>query len=139
MGMGAGRTIFHTLNGMRGVSALAVVLFHAEALAGTQMAPGGYLAVDLFFVLSGLVIAHAYEGWLLQTLTPIAFMRHRLIRFYPLYLLGLVLGVGLMTLEILVSPPAVLTPGQVTGATVAGLAFLPAPFGTSLYPLNVPA
>jgi peptidoglycan/LPS O-acetylase OafA/YrhL len=139
MGMGAGRTIFHTLNGMRGVAAIAVVLFHAEALAGTQLAPGGYLAVDLFFVLSGLVIAHAYEGRLLQTLTPIAFMRHRLIRFYPLYLLGLVLGAGLMTLEILVSPPAVLTPAQVTGATVAGLAFLPAPFGTSLYPLNVPA
>lgn len=137
--MGADRTVYHTLNGMRGVAALAVVLFHAEGLAGTQLAPGGYLAVDLFFILSGLVIAHAYEGRLLQTLTPLAFMRHRLIRFYPLYLLGLVLGAGLLTLEILVSPPAVLTPAQLTGATVAGLAFLPAPFGNALYPLNVPA
>lgn len=137
--MAADRTIYHTLNGMRGVAAIAVVVFHASTLTGAQVVPGGYLAVDLFFVLSGLVIAHAYERRLLQNLAPLAFMRHRLIRFYPLYLLGLVLGAGLMTLEILVSPPAMLTPGQVTIAAVTGLAFLPAPFGTELYPLNGPA
>lgn len=124
---------------MRGVAAIAVVLFHAEGLAGSQLAPNGYLAVDLFFVLSGLVIAHAYEGRLRGGLSPLAFMRHRLIRFYPLYLLGLVLGAGLMALELLISPPAALTPAQVVGATVTGLVFLPAPFGSSLYPLNVPA
>lgn len=137
--MGADRTIYHTLNGMRGVAAIAVVLYHASTLTGAQVVPGGYLAVDLFFVLSGLVIAHAYERRLLQDLSPLAFMRHRLIRFYPLYLVGLALGVGLMTLEILVSPPAVLTPVQVAVATVTGLAFLPAPFGAELYPLNAPA
>lgn len=137
--MGADRTIYHTLNGMRGVAAIAVVLFHAEGLAGSQIAPNGYLAVDLFFVLSGLVIAHAYEGRLRDGLSPLAFMRHRLIRFYPLYLLGLVLGAGLMAFELLISPPAALAPAQVFGATVTGLVFLPATFGSALYPLNVPA
>src|SRR5581483_6249599 len=53
---------FESLDGLRGVSALAVVLYHCELL----FAPGmifchGYLAVDLFFILSGFVIAANYE------------------------------------------------------------------------------
>jgi peptidoglycan/LPS O-acetylase OafA/YrhL len=57
---------FHTLDGLRGVGALMVMAFHighSEALRyfGNHFYEG-YLAVDLFYVLSGVVLADAYEA-----------------------------------------------------------------------------
>ena len=48
------------LDGLRGVAAIAVVFRHAhvDALPFAH----GYLAVDLFFLLSGFVIARSYEA-----------------------------------------------------------------------------
>jgi len=62
-------------------------------------APGGFiahawLAVDFFFLLSGFVIAAAYERRLTDGMSLPAFARIRLIRLYPLILLGLLLGVA---------------------------------------------
>jgi peptidoglycan/LPS O-acetylase OafA/YrhL len=135
------RPIYHSLNGLRGLAAIIVVLFHAEAFFGRQIAPGGYLAVDLFFVLSGFVIAHAYDHKFARGLGAFTFIRHRLIRFYPLYLLGLVIGGAWLALELVVSPPAALTGQQLLIAFSLGLLFLPSPFGlhADFYPLNVPA
>jgi peptidoglycan/LPS O-acetylase OafA/YrhL len=50
----AGPTCLLTLDAMRGLAALAVLLMHATDAA---LAPSGYLAVDFFFLLSGFVIA----------------------------------------------------------------------------------
>lgn len=80
-----------TLDGMGGVAALAVVLLHGAGLTWVHM-PGGYLAVDLFLVLSGLVIARAYRSRMSQ-LGTVGFLQIRLVRLYPLYLLGLLLGI----------------------------------------------
>ena len=49
-----------TLDAMRGTASLAVVLYHL-GFAGT-FAAHGYLAVDFFFLLSGVVITRAYQG-----------------------------------------------------------------------------
>ncbi|MGO8013281.1 acyltransferase, partial [Rhizobium ruizarguesonis] len=58
-------------------------------------APAAYLAVDLFFCLRGFVIGHAYEKKLIQesSISANDFAIKRLIRLYPLYLLGLLIGV----------------------------------------------
>ena len=56
---------FRALDGLRGVAALLVVLLHVEwpnHLTGNKFVQNGYLAVDLFFILSGLVISSNY--WL---------------------------------------------------------------------------
>ncbi|HWA69071.1 MAG TPA: acyltransferase family protein [Rhizomicrobium sp.] len=57
------RQRFHALDGLRGVCALSVLLFHAsDLLPGGQPGPHFYLAVDMFFLLSGFVIAFAHES-----------------------------------------------------------------------------
>ena len=86
------------LDGMRGVAALAVVALHLKDSLGISAPPASYLAVDLFFMLSGFVLAQAYGARLAGPLSPWGFIRLRLIRLYPLYLAGLVVGaaVGLI-------------------------------------------
>ncbi len=83
---------FLVLDGLRGVAAFAVILDHVASETLRAMLPGRYLAVDFFFVLSGFVLAHAYGERLARGLSPLGFLRLRLIRLYPLYLLGLVLA-----------------------------------------------
>lgn len=82
---------FILLDGIRGVAALFIVHRHAEQLFGKSTA-SSYLAVDLFFALSGFVLAHAYSRKLLEgSIAPGFFMKARFARLYPLYGLGLAL------------------------------------------------
>jgi peptidoglycan/LPS O-acetylase OafA/YrhL len=131
------RDVFAPLNGLRGVAALCVVIYHSSVIMGVQVAPRGYLAVDLFFVLSGFVIAHAYERRFRHGLKPLVFFWWRLKRFYPLYLTGFLIGACAMALDLL-NPPAALTWRQFGAALIGGALFLPLPLA-DLYPLNVPA
>src|SRR5436190_2007369 len=79
---------FVTLDGMRGLAALVVAASHVGELVGLGVPPHAHLAVDFFFVLSGFVIAHAYEHRLATTMRPIDFIRVRVIRLHPLIALG---------------------------------------------------
>lgn len=81
------RSIFGTLDGIRGVAALLVLMRHVPFF-GPFVFQETYLAVDLFFILSGVVIANAYEDRLLNGLTAKQFAWMRIVRIYPLYLLG---------------------------------------------------
>ncbi len=90
---------FQNLDAMRGVCALTVVLLHCEGLfaSGTVFCHG-YLAVDVFFVLSGFVIGHTYEKRLAAGLGFGAFTWRRLKRLTPVYWVGTVLGGAMLAI-----------------------------------------
>ena len=83
---------FNTLDGLRGVAAIMVLFYHLGPFAPIR-APGGYLAVDLFFALSGFVIAHAYDERLRDGMALREFMLLRLVRVYPMAFIGAAIGV----------------------------------------------
>jgi peptidoglycan/LPS O-acetylase OafA/YrhL len=135
---------FSTLDGLRGVAALCVVLFHGRDWFGPAGVSRGYLAVDLFFVLSGLVIAASYEAQLESgALTAVRFVKVRLIRLYPLYLLGLCLGLATPVLSLILKGRIIHEYAPAWSALPPALFMLPSPFSASavsqLFPLNGPA
>ena len=79
---------FVTLDGMRGLAALVVAWAHIGELLGLGLPPHSELAVDFFFVLSGFVIAQAYEDRLATTMGLREFLKIRAIRLHPLLMLG---------------------------------------------------
>jgi peptidoglycan/LPS O-acetylase OafA/YrhL len=83
---------FVALDGLRGVAALMVVAFHSGRFFGVWVPRFGYLAVDLFFLLSGFVLALNYERRFRSGMTAADFLVARIVRLYPLYFLGLMLG-----------------------------------------------
>jgi len=76
---------YHVLDGVRGVAAGAVLLLHAYVNAAPARLAS---AVDIFYLLSGFVIADAYEQRI-RTEGPWPFMLARLQRLYPMFLIGL--------------------------------------------------
>jgi peptidoglycan/LPS O-acetylase OafA/YrhL len=101
MGQGT-KAHFETLDGLRGVAAISVMLFHWSMVVCDDVPASpirhAFMAVDFFFLLSGFVVAHAYEHRLTakapdpQRLTIRGFLLRRLIRLHPLVVLSLVLG-----------------------------------------------
>lgn len=87
---------YKTLDGLRGVAAVVVVVFHIfETFSGgdhtRQIINHGYLAVDFFFVLSGFVIGYAYDDrW--GNMSAGSFFKRRLIRLHPMIIAGMVIG-----------------------------------------------
>ena len=77
---------------MRGLAAILVVFWHTPADLHFHGGHSTYLAVDFFFCLSGFVIAFSYEARLRQTFGLKRFTVARVIRLYPVYLLGIGLG-----------------------------------------------
>jgi peptidoglycan/LPS O-acetylase OafA/YrhL len=87
---------FLMLDGLRGVAAIAVAIYHAcTVFGGTQLLPKAFLAVDFFFMLSGIVVAHAYERRLQQGQIR-EFFERRVIRLYPMILVGALLGMSVV-------------------------------------------
>src|ERR1700748_3183694 len=86
---------FEILDGMRGIAAISVVVFHFMEVIITDYSQNfighGFLAVDFFFCLSGFVIAYAYDDRIRQ-MGKANFFKARLIRLRPLVILGSVLG-----------------------------------------------
>ena len=116
---------FHALDGLRGLAAIFVLNRHAEEYWG-GVAYHSYLAVDLFFLLSGFVIAHSYERKLASgSMSSRNFVVTRIIRLYPLYFMSLLLAFAVSS-------------QLATPEVVARSLFMVPSFGEgSLFPLDV--
>ena len=79
---------YHGLDALRGVAAIAVMLFHFHLPSGTV----GYLSVDVFFLLSGFVIDRTYEPRYRDGMGLAEFAWRRLLRLYPVYFIGAALA-----------------------------------------------
>ena len=86
---------FEILDGLRGLAAVVVVIFHFMEIAiadyNNNFIAHGYLAVDFFFCLSGFVMTYAYDNRIAE-MGLITFIKLRLIRLEPLVVIGSVLG-----------------------------------------------
>lgn len=94
---------YELLDGLRGVAALLVILFHfGEGFATTptdQWINHGYLAVDFFFILSGFVIGYAYDDRWTRGMTARRFMWRRVVRLHPMVVLSMLLGAAAFVLQ----------------------------------------
>lgn len=90
------RPRFEILDGLRGVAAIVVVVFHIfEAYSpgpAYQIINHGYLAVDFFFALSGFVIGYAYDDRWQRGMTASMFLRRRFVRLHPMVVMGATFG-----------------------------------------------
>ncbi|MCW2538735.1 MAG: peptidoglycan-N-acetylmuramate O-acetyltransferase [Frankiales bacterium] len=91
-----GRRRLPGLDGLRALAVLAVVVFHADS----QLLPGGFLGVDLFFVISGYLITRLLLGELARDgrIDLARFYVRRLVRLFPALLLLLAVVTAASTL-----------------------------------------
>jgi peptidoglycan/LPS O-acetylase OafA/YrhL len=132
---------YPALDGLRGVAALAVVAYHAALYFQLRyVPPHAYLAVDFFFMLSGYVIAYAYDSRLARNMGVPRFLLIRLIRLYPLALLGICLGSAALLARARMDPA--LQVRAVLEAAAANAMMLPATallkFRTLAFPTDSP-
>src|SRR6202012_2066247 len=84
------------LDGLRGVASFLVIVYHVfetftHGNKYIQIINHGYLAVDFFFLLSGFVVAYAYDDrW--GKMTQWDFYKRRLIRLQPMVIMGTIIG-----------------------------------------------
>ena len=102
---------YEQLDGLRGIAALVVFVFHAIMIAPPNMLAVRVLAtpvlrplwdgpgaVMLFFVLSGFVLTLPYTGAACRTLRPFPFVIKRVTRLYPAYWAVLLISLALRSL-----------------------------------------
>lgn len=132
---------FLMLDLMRGIAAISVLIYHAyhANFLSFQPLPNAYLAVDLFFLLSGFVIAHNYDAKIAAGMSFREFLVQRLIRLYPCLLLALALGIVVSCLR-MARYEGFLDGWRIVASAGLNALFLPAitqPYGTwGYFPFN---
>jgi peptidoglycan/LPS O-acetylase OafA/YrhL len=83
---------YEVLDGMRGIAAIIVMTYHCFMHSLPFVNKNSYTAVDFFFILSGFVIMHSYGRRLAMGMSPIDYILRRVIRLYPMAIIGVLLG-----------------------------------------------
>jgi len=82
--LGASRDYRPDIDGLRAIAVLSVMLFHIDK----RLVPGGFVGVDIFFVISGYLISHNIIEQLSQgRFSILEFYRRRVKRIAPALLL----------------------------------------------------
>ena len=96
---------FDSLDGMRGICAVIVLLYHCDAILNTgHFLNRGWLCVDAFFALSGFVIAYRYEAGLGAIGGLRKYLLSRWKRLAPTLVLGYLFSTGCFLFFCLNSP-----------------------------------
>jgi len=134
------RRMFYTIDGLRGIAALLVVCRHIVPFHGGKLNfQSSYLAVEMFFLFSGFVIAHAYDKRFEAGMRFGEFFKARIVRLYPLYFLGFLIAVLTIPLAHLLGvktwplDPRVIVPNLFMLPIYINFA------GGALYPFNNPS
>ena len=122
------------LDMLRGIAALCVLGLHLPAINFDMpnVFAKAYLAVDLFFMLSGYVMARTYEARLARGLPARTFFLARYRRLWPVMAIGSAIGLPKLFLEAPDLAAFVL-------AASFNLLLLPMPATGVAFPLNIPA
>lgn len=137
---------FDTLDGLRGVAALAVVIFHFMEMIYSDYSQNfighGFLAVDFFFCLSGFVIAYAYDDRI-GKMGVTEFFKSRIIRLHPLVISGSVLGLLAFLFDPFGGHPELYNIGSIALIFLSSVLLIPYPAMPdryfNLFNLNAPA
>jgi peptidoglycan/LPS O-acetylase OafA/YrhL len=137
---------FEILDGLRGVAALAVVIFHFTECVFTDYSQNfighGFLAVDFFFCLSGFVMGYAYDHRL-EKIGAGSFFKRRLVRLHPLVILGSVLGLLAFLFDPFDASSAAYSAGKLILLFLGSVFMVPLPLVEerffNLFSLNAPA
>lgn len=137
---------FEVLDGLRGVAAVAIVVFHfmewIYADASKNFIGHGFLAVDFFFCLSGFVIGYAYDDRIGKMKVG-EFFKSRLIRLHPLVILGSVLGLLAFVFDPFAVQSELYSAGKLILVFVCSLFLIPLPImeerAFNLFGLNAPS
>ncbi len=137
---------FIILDGLRGIAALAVVVFHFMEWvypdSSQNFVGHGFLAVDFFFCLSGFVIGYAYDERI-GKMGIMEFFKSRLIRLHPLVVLGSVLGLLAFLFDPFAAYTGVYGTGKLILLFLCSILLIPFPMmedrAFNLFGLNAPS
>lgn len=123
------------------MAAICVVVFHLSIVGAADYMPAGNLAVDLFFALSGFVIAHSYGSR--PHLGAQEFITVRAIRLLPLSILGLLLGLSYFLARLVIQGQSQYSALDAIAGTAFNLFLLPKPWMSAAptdttFPVNTP-
>lgn len=117
---------FYALDAIRGLAAIAVVFYHYTQHNNLNWLHGAWVAVDIFFILSGFVLMHSYSKKVAQGMTAKEFLYSRVARLGPMYVVGLILGIAAALYAMYFGSQNLINANNL--ATASGLNFLLLPY-----------
>lgn len=143
-------TRYVLLDGLRGLAAVIIVIHHFTSVSGLhETFASASIAVDFFFCLGGFVIAHTYHARLLAGMSLRDYASRRLLRLYPMFLVGSLIGFLALVLGKTMGTTD-LSWHAIEGAALLNALYMPFPntgyleifhfkVAAPLFPLNAPA